>query len=168
MSGKQSVFLLMLLGLLPAFVLAAAETPSPLAPFFEKTGDAGIPVAAWLARDGTARVDVYSSGKVTRFAFDRGGKPTSSPSPAAYDTKVLEGLKFSAADACSQAAARNDPDGAEIRAVTLRVDKSGASFAAAAYDRNGKFLGTHLFSAETGQWQGWVDAVGEKDPLETG
>jgi hypothetical protein len=167
MWSKHAVCLLTLLGLLPAFVLAAGQPADPLAPFFEKTGDAGVPVAAWLARDGAARVDVYSFGKVTRFAFDRDGKSTSSASPAAYDTKVLDGLKFTAAGASRQAAARNYPDGAEIRAVALRAGKSGMFFAAAAYDRNAKFLGTHLFSADTGQWQGWVDGIGEPDPLES-
>ena len=107
MSSKQAVCLLTLLGLLPAVVLAAGQAVGPLAPFFEKTGDAGVPIAAWLARDGTARVDVFSAGKVTRFAFDRDGKSTSSPSPVAYDARVLDGLKFTAADASSRAAAKN-------------------------------------------------------------
>ena len=149
-------------------VALAAEGPAgPLSPFFEKVKDAGLPVAAWLPKDNAARIDVFSSGKVTRFAFDREGKPAPSPSLAVYDVKALASLKSSAEDAARAAVARDYPQGSLVRAVTLRQDESGMLFAAAAYDAAGKFVGTHLVSAQSGIWLGWVDAVGEIDPLES-
>jgi hypothetical protein len=47
----------------------------------------------------------------------------------------------------------------------LGVQDGLSVFAVALYDKNLKFLGTHLYDAADGSWQGWTDAAGEADPL---
>jgi len=159
---RELVFLLTLL------LFPAAVAPSPadlLAPFFAGLEDKGTPIAGYAWKDSTAAVDVLSSGKVTRYSFDAAGNVTTAPSPLAVDPKRFAGLKFAAADAARAAASANYPKNAFIRAVFPRSGDAATWFVVAAYDKSGKFLGTHLYNAADGSYEGWTDAVGEIDPL---
>jgi len=136
-----------------------------LAPFFDKVKDKGAPVEARAFKDGTAQIDVCVDGKVTRWRVDKEGKVVTVPSLKEYRKEVLDKLKKSAADAAAAAARRDYPKDAEVRAVLLVVEEDVTDYAAAAYDKTGKFLGWNFFTVDALRWDGWTDAVGEVDPL---
>jgi len=152
--------------LLAAWPEAAGDTHRPanvLHPYFAKVADKGFPVGGWAFRDGTGAVDVAASGVVTRYDFDEEGAMTSRPAPRDYNRVVLRLARFSAADAARAAAERVD-EGEEVRAVTMVTEGTGGMFLAAVY-KNHKYVGKHRFLMDDGRWDGYEDAIGERDPL---
>jgi hypothetical protein len=134
--------------------------------FFEKVKGQGTPVAGRVKQDGSADVDVYAGGKVTRFHFDTDGKVTSAASPLVVDAKLLDAVKTSAADASKAAVDRAQARESAVRAVTLVVDGGVAAYHVASYDAGHRFIGYHRFLAADGKWDGWYDAAGEPDPAQ--
>lgn len=160
--------MLLIVSTVTAFLVlqgGASAAVDLVAPLFEKVKGQGVPIAGRVMRDNSADVDVYASGKIMRFHFDKDGKMTSAVSPLKIEASLIEGLKFTAADAAKAATEKADPRECEIRAVALKVEGGVASYCAASYDAAHRFLGYHRFLAADGRWEGWCDGAGEPDPI---
>ncbi|MHC4714159.1 MAG: hypothetical protein ACYTAN_12970 [Planctomycetota bacterium] len=133
--------------------------------FFEKVKDKGFPIAGLAFTDGTAQVDVYKDGEVTRYVFGAEGKVEAVACPEKYDALAIKVARLSAA-AAAAAAASQPPEGGNIRSVQFTGTGAGALYVVGVYDKKGKFLGKHRFDVVNGDWEGYEEALGERSPLE--
>jgi hypothetical protein len=133
--------------------------------FFERVKDKGFPISGLAFMDGTARVDVYKDGEVTRYVFGADGKVEAGACPEKYDTLAIKVARLSA-KAAAVAAASQPPEGGEVRSVEFEGAGAGALYVVGVYDKKGKFLGKHRFDVVNGQWEGYEEALGERSPLE--
>ncbi len=136
-----------------------------MAGYFEKVKDKGFPIAGLAFTDGTAQVDVYKDGEVTRYAFGKDGKVEAEASPESYDILAMKVARLSAAGAAA-AAASQPPEGGYVRSVEFAGTGAAALYIVGVYDKNGKFLGKHRFDVVNGDWEGYEEAFGERSPLE--
>ncbi len=141
------------------------KPPHALAPYLDAVAEKGFPVGAWAFWDGSGAVDVAEGTEVTRYSFDKEGEMTEARSPLFYSLVLLRLSRFSAHEAASATVGRLE-EGQEMRAVILEGEGTEGLMIAAIYDENRRFIGKHLYHVFEGLWDGYEEAVGERDPLD--
>lgn len=144
---------------------SALGAKNVLEPYFDRVKDKGFPVAGRAYRDGTAFADVYAKGEVTRYSFDKEGKIKSAVSPQQYSITAIKTARFSAAAAAAATVVKADEKAAEIRAVIFVNGRIHGAYVVCTFDKDGDYFGKHRYKSTDGAWEGFVEAIGEQDPL---